>query len=439
MPLDWSSFMADGDLNFPNQYDGLTMDYFSQMPPPQSSSTQCSPCSPLGCPSLSSPHSASAFTPCPTPYDQVPGGQDHGDVVQRPVASVGSSSYPHYVHAHSDQSSPAFPYERDHYFSSPIGHTPASAEVIRQRHIGSSALFDHGLGPTTASGFVDPYLLGSEPSMPMKRPLNRRLELEQNDSNRTVATTPPVGDNNQPQFVARRTFCVTTKSLHQEPGSKRRKRSLETESWKSPVNLKREQSGPSPDPGTHGGESATPLFASDWGSSSPTDGRDPDWNPPRRKSQEITADTHPRRPRITRTSKSETSRLSDTASPTVHAGGKGSISHRLPHNQVERRYREGLNAQIDSLRKIVPKLQKTGTSDAGDLDDLDPTRRSKPSKSTVLASAAEYLEQLEVQNKQLTDENALLWSGVKALQTLIKCEDCSLMHYMLDMKLDLKK
>ncbi|KAK5104820.1 hypothetical protein LTR16_006721, partial [Cryomyces antarcticus] len=113
--------------------------------------------------------------------------------------------------------------------------------------------------------------------------------------------------------------------------------------------------------------------------------------------------------------------------------------HRLPHNQVERRYREGLNAQIDSLRKIVPKLQKTGTSDTGDLDDLDPNRRSKPSKSTVLASAAEYLEQLEVQNKQLTDGNALLWSRVKALQTLVKCEDCSLMHYMLDMKLDLKK
>ncbi|KAF2453430.1 hypothetical protein BDY21DRAFT_292926 [Lineolata rhizophorae] len=123
---------------------------------------------------------------------------------------------------------------------------------------------------------------------------------------------------------------------------------------------------------------------------------------------------------------------------------------RLPHNQVERKYRESLNTQLDSLRRVVPALQQNnaqrtaaaggaesgggGGSNGPDIEDLPaPT---KPSKAVVLASATAYIKQMEKEKRQLADENALLRSRIKALQALVKCEDCSLMQYVMDLKIN---
>ncbi|GME24830.1 putative transcription factor bhlh protein [Neofusicoccum parvum] len=114
--------------------------------------------------------------------------------------------------------------------------------------------------------------------------------------------------------------------------------------------------------------------------------------------------------------------------------GKGKTRRRLPHNQVERKYRESLNTQLDSLRRVVPALQQSSRGcEGGDIEDL-PTP-SKPSKAVVLASATAYIKQMEKDKKQLADENQLLRTRIKALQALVKCEDCSLMQYVMDLKL----
>ncbi|KAK0653917.1 Transcription factor CPH2 [Lasiodiplodia hormozganensis] len=116
------------------------------------------------------------------------------------------------------------------------------------------------------------------------------------------------------------------------------------------------------------------------------------------------------------------------------ADGKGKTRRRLPHNQVERKYRESLNTQLDSLRRVVPALQQSSRGcEGGDIEDL-PTP-SKPSKAVVLASATAYIKQMEKDKKQLADENQLLRTRIKALQALVKCEDCSLMQYVMDLKL----
>jgi Helix-loop-helix DNA-binding domain len=112
--------------------------------------------------------------------------------------------------------------------------------------------------------------------------------------------------------------------------------------------------------------------------------------------------------------------------------GKG--RRRLPHNQVERKYRESLNTQLDSLRRVVPALQQSPrVCDGADIEDLPAP--SKPSKAVVLASATAYIKQMEKEKKQLADENTLLRTRIKALQSLVKCEDCSLMQYVMDLKL----
>ncbi|KAF2796115.1 hypothetical protein K505DRAFT_300893 [Melanomma pulvis-pyrius CBS 109.77] len=108
---------------------------------------------------------------------------------------------------------------------------------------------------------------------------------------------------------------------------------------------------------------------------------------------------------------------------------------RLPHNQVERKYRESLNTQLDSLLRVVPSLQQNQPPcDGADIEDLPaPT---KPSKAIILASATAYIKQMEKDKKNLADENQILRTRVKALQALIKCDDCSLMQYVMDLKIN---
>jgi hypothetical protein len=75
-------------------------------------------------------------------------------------------------------------------------------------------------------------------------------------------------------------------------------------------------------------------------------------------------------------------------------------NRRLPHNQVERKYREGLNAELERLRRAVPTLPQR---DTGDL-----TAPPKPSKATVLASAIDYIKHIEAERDRLAEENERL-------------------------------
>ncbi|KAF9737826.1 hypothetical protein PMIN06_008397 [Paraphaeosphaeria minitans] len=85
------------------------------------------------------------------------------------------------------------------------------------------------------------------------------------------------------------------------------------------------------------------------------------------------------RPRLDRSSSS----LSSTTR-------KNSRAQRLPHNQVERKYREGLNATLERLRQTVPALcveDKFGLGGA--------VGQPKPSKATILEGAIEYILEIE--------------------------------------------
>ena len=79
---------------------------------------------------------------------------------------------------------------------------------------------------------------------------------------------------------------------------------------------------------------------------------------------------------------------------------KNMLKKRVPHSEVERRYRQALNAEMERLRVNVPTLsQHSGTSFVGP---------PKPSKATVLAAAVNYIETLEAETKRLIEENGKL-------------------------------
>ena len=79
---------------------------------------------------------------------------------------------------------------------------------------------------------------------------------------------------------------------------------------------------------------------------------------------------------------------------------KSRISKRQPHNEVERKYRNGLNAELERLRMAVPTLAQLHSQSTGDL--------IRPSKATVLAGAIEYIQQIQVERDRLQRENEAL-------------------------------
>lgn len=100
------------------------------------------------------------------------------------------------------------------------------------------------------------------------------------------------------------------------------------------------------------------------------------------------------RPRLNRPGGSSSSSAAASAPKT---------SSRIPHTEVERKYRNALNAEMERLRANIPTLpQRDGAALSG------PPR---PSKAVVLAAAVDYIKQLEAETEKLTGENEELKRG----------------------------
>ncbi|KAF2820706.1 hypothetical protein CC86DRAFT_117004 [Ophiobolus disseminans] len=232
--------------------------------------------------------------------------------------------------------------------------------------------------------------------------------------------------------------------------------------WTSPLCPNHDQDGPPPNPSSCGGGCAPFLFANDDAlpiiqdlltepqEVTAADGIVEIQPRPKKRSESDTSKEEPSGRYFTsnhttaspadnrQRMKSEVSEDSPNRESPQAIDDKPKSRRRLPHNQVERKYRESLNTQLESLRKVVPSLQQSqGVCDGADIEDL-PTA-SKPSKAVILASATAYIKQQEKDRKSLEDENHLLKSRIKALQALVKCDDCSLMQYVMDLKINQAK
>jgi len=98
------------------------------------------------------------------------------------------------------------------------------------------------------------------------------------------------------------------------------------------------------------------------------------------------------RPRIVRNDSSDTGEQAKAPKPTR-------VSKRLPHNQVERKYREGLNAEMEKLRATIPALPQGNQLGA-----------TKPSKATVLQHAVDEIERGRDVIAKLENDNLRLRS-----------------------------
>ena len=117
-------------------------------------------------------------------------------------------------------------------------------------------------------------------------------------------------------------------------------------------------------------------------------------------SEEATTTPPPRkrgRPRLHRNPSGSSER--------ILASDKIAHPQRVPHTQVERKYREGLNTELERLRRAVPTLLQSQKADV--------IGAAKPSKAMVLAAAIEYIKTIERERDEALFEVQRLGGGVK--------------------------
>lgn len=101
---------------------------------------------------------------------------------------------------------------------------------------------------------------------------------------------------------------------------------------------------------------------------------------------------------------------------------------RIPHTIIERRYRDNLNTQIETLRLTLPSLKNAYVCSPDVEDSALPPRL--PSKAMIIATAATYIKELEQDRNQAEEDVRTLQQQVVELQKLIQCNDCSILQYL---------
>jgi len=97
--------------------------------------------------------------------------------------------------------------------------------------------------------------------------------------------------------------------------------------------------------------------------------------------------------------------------------------------------RNSINGHLEALKNVLPAFQEQQQSCERDADIEDLASAPKPSKGAILAGAVALIKRQRREKKKLEQENALLKQQVKGLQALVKCEDCSLMQYVVGLNL----
>jgi hypothetical protein len=105
-------------------------------------------------------------------------------------------------------------------------------------------------------------------------------------------------------------------------------------------------------------------------------------------------------------------RLDRTPSASADASHTRRRSTCLPHKQVERKYREGLNMEFERLRRAVPTLPQSV--------DANVMGAAKPSKGMVLAAAIDYIKRIERERDAALDEVERL-GGNSRMSKLERC------------------
>jgi hypothetical protein len=113
--------------------------------------------------------------------------------------------------------------------------------------------------------------------------------------------------------------------------------------------------------------------------------------------------------------------------PTDSATPDTQLRKQPPHALVERRYRHGLNRQIEALRQRIPSLStEAPRGDSAETDDAASSAQQVPTKAVVLSQARQYIQQLEAERGDLQRQNESMKQLLHHIQRTGRCsQHCS--------------
>ncbi|KAI5370006.1 Putative myc-type, basic helix-loop-helix (bHLH) domain-containing protein [Septoria linicola] len=119
---------------------------------------------------------------------------------------------------------------------------------------------------------------------------------------------------------------------------------------------------------------------------------------------------------------------------TISRDSRASVSRgRVPHNLVERRYRDNLNHQIELLRLTLPSLRDAQPCTAADYEDASSPRM--PPKAVIIQTAASYIQDMQSERARLLNANQALQEQVTRLQQLVRWDESNVVQYVNAMRL----
>lgn len=156
----------------------------------------------------------------------------------------------------------------------------------------------------------------------------------------------------------------------------------------------------------------------------------------------LTTTKSPLRPMRKRSRPSEPSPINSTipqpieAQPPQASDPPAAKRNRIPHSIVERRYRNNINAQIETLATKVPiGRQRCASNNTLDIEELAAYQARGPSKAEVLTSTIAYIEQLEEKSKSADAAMNTMRAQIAGLQKLVQCDDCAILREFQDLTL----
>jgi len=104
------------------------------------------------------------------------------------------------------------------------------------------------------------------------------------------------------------------------------------------------------------------------------------------------------------TTKSSTDSESGS-SPSQHRGKSSKSKSKNSHNQIEKRYRQNLNAQLEALHQTMvslPEPENTSALTRACVSEID--RKGQPSKGSIITAASSVILRLQADNAKIAKE-----------------------------------
>jgi hypothetical protein len=111
-------------------------------------------------------------------------------------------------------------------------------------------------------------------------------------------------------------------------------------------------------------------------------------------------------------------------------GTQSPCRSKTAHSIIERKYRENLNSKITQLQETLSVTDSFVQGDSRLPNEAPAPNGAKPRKGDILTRTIDYIQHAEIDKRHMSEEIRLLRSQITAMKRPSGCNDCSLVHQL---------